>query len=289
MKEYHGKSSIIFLFAVIVSWCVTACGVAGVKAPLSSQDACSMEYTIVVQKLREAGFSNISVGSEENSTENNNRIVKAIKIDGDYHFEEGALYDSEAPIEITYYTYVNTQELTEEKTLADEPALTQEMIDAATANLNPYRDEFNDTYTVYWSKSQTTTYNGQAAGKSPGQLIWPSLLVTNDGIVTMYVKVDYYQKDWIFFDHMIILCNGKKLEIDFDRNNKTEEVYASHARETVSWAPSEIWIEFFDYIIENGEAKVRLSGKDDHFDYSLSEGELNALSDILAAYHELYK
>lgn len=125
-----------------------------------------------------------------------------------------------------------------------------------------------NTYTNYSSK-----YN-----------ISPCLWIEKGGVCILILSFGFTEDDWIFMDKITVDCDGTQIEYDVDYSNRSTHVnWGNGVTEICAKAHSaEVKTnnaEDFSKLIEAMDGaktiKIRFSGSDGYYDYTLSQSEVD--------------
>lgn len=106
---------------------------------------------------------------------------------------------------------------------------------------------------------------------------------------TLVVHFSYSGDDWIFFDKAQIKTGDNIDTIDLSHLSPLRDTGSGHVYENYFVRPGADLIKAMENMADAGEATIRLSGSDGHFDYTLDESIIQATADTLSVYNQLNK
>lgn len=151
----------------------------------------------------------------------------------------------------------------------------------AVYSQNPTIRSEKDTFTgITWNKpydywpafSGFYLYFGQDASNNPTEL---------------RIKIHFYGSDWIFFEEMSVLVNGKTFNFTFSRSHRNDDVN-NGVYEAYDYAVSELpkCAEMLAEFDSAKQVQVRLSGKFKE-DFALTYNQISLIQKYLTAYIKL--
>ncbi|MED9970658.1 MAG: hypothetical protein UFA98_11765 [Ruminococcus sp.] len=151
----------------------------------------------------------------------------------------------------------------------------------ALSKLKKKTDDFRDI-TWYEPKTRPEYINVRS-------YVLPYIGITgslDDGESTtvLYLVIDYYGDDWIFYDTIYINADGKKYSktiYSTERDNAKGKVW-----EFYNESASESDCEWLNAIANSKNAVIRFSGKY-HYDLTISDSDREAIKDVMEAYEAI--
>ena len=147
----------------------------------------------------------------------------------------------------------------------------------AVSKLNSETDKVEG---ITWYKSKTQPYYADSRS-----YILP-YIGTKSSSTWLRLIFHYTGDQWIFFDSVTIVVDGKK----YQKNFSYGEVNRDNDTEVWEWAdisPSNQDIEMLKEIANSSETIVRFQGDVHHYDLVVSQQDKNAIRDVVTAYEAL--
>lgn len=154
---------------------------------------------------------------------------------------------------------------------------------------------YDDFYHYYRVLPTQTTYYQDYSDKYNTR---PGLLIYDDGSVFLRISLGFTEDDWIFMNKIIVDCDGQQFSFTVDYGDRDTNVSGGEVTEvwtvihTTAYSYDSQYKDLTKMMTAMETAKsvkIRFSGSDGHYDYSIPQSEVNNIVVYWKVYNILDK